>query len=172
MQVLRFGVEFVEEATAVLFVEDAGEAPWLVLHGLDVHDLDDEDVARLGGFDLEGPGQVVDLGQVDVLHVVCAVVVADLSTGPVKTFDLDRLAVFDGACEWDCWSQYRRRWAGLEVLLSGCHLFYTPVSFSRKRGRPLTKLTCRWGCSAASLLRSTLAAYLISDLPMLKSWGL
>lgn len=125
---LRFGVEFVEKATAVLFVEDAGEAPGLVLHGLHVHDFDDEDVAGLGGFDLEGPGQVVDLGQVNVLHVVCAVVVADLPTGPVKTFDLDRLAVLNGAGEWDCWSQYRWRLVGLEVLLSGCHLFYILVS--------------------------------------------
>lgn len=59
-----------------------------MLKGLDILDLDDQHVALLGGLDLEGAGEVVDLGQVDVLHVVGAVVVADLAARPVDAFDL------------------------------------------------------------------------------------
>lgn len=79
---LRRGVVFVEEASAVAALEDAREAPWLVLEGLDVHDLDEQDVAGLGALDLEGTAEVVDLGQVDVEDVVCRVIVADLAAGP------------------------------------------------------------------------------------------
>lgn len=58
----RLGIQFVEEAAAVVLVEDAGEAPGRVLQRLHVLDLDEQDVARLGGFDFEGPGEVVDAG--------------------------------------------------------------------------------------------------------------
>lgn len=56
-----FGVVFVEEAAAVVFVEDAGEAPWVVLEWLHVLDLYEEDVSGLGFFDFEGAREVVDL---------------------------------------------------------------------------------------------------------------
>lgn len=72
----------VQETTTVLLVKDTGESPRSVLEGLHVHDLDQQDVAWLGAFDLEGPGEVVDLCQVDVAHVVCTVVVLDLAAGP------------------------------------------------------------------------------------------
>lgn len=58
---VRFRVDFVEEAAAIVFVEDAGETPWLFLEGLDVLDFDEEDVTWFGGLDLEGSGKVVDL---------------------------------------------------------------------------------------------------------------
>ena len=60
--VLRFRVVLVEEPATVVFVEDASEAPGVVLEGLNVLNLDEEDVAWFGGFDLEGAGEVVDLG--------------------------------------------------------------------------------------------------------------
>lgn len=44
----------------------------------------------------------MNLGKVDILDVVCAVIVADLTTGPVNTFDLDYFAVLDSASEGNC----------------------------------------------------------------------
>lgn len=41
----------------------------------------------------------MDLGQVDVPHVVCRIVVADLPARPVDALDLDGLTVRDGAGE-------------------------------------------------------------------------
>lgn len=90
-------VVVLEEAAAVGLGEDAREAPGGVVKGLDVGDVDDEQVAGLGALDVKGASQVVDLGQVDVAHVVGAVVVADLPAGPVEAFDLDGFAGLDGA---------------------------------------------------------------------------
>jgi hypothetical protein len=39
----------------------------------------------------------VDLGEVDVPHVVCGVIVADLTTSPVHAFDFDDFVGFDGS---------------------------------------------------------------------------
>ena len=36
---LRFGIDLVEESTAIVLVEDTGEAPGLLLEGLHVLDL-------------------------------------------------------------------------------------------------------------------------------------
>ena len=73
----------VEEPAAVVFVEYACEAPGVVLEGLHVLNLDEEDVAWFGALDLEGAGEVVDLGQIDVLDIIGAVIVLDLTTSPV-----------------------------------------------------------------------------------------
>lgn len=43
----------------------------------------------------------MDAGEIDILHVVGAVVVADLAAGPVDAFDLDDFAILDGAGEGD-----------------------------------------------------------------------
>lgn len=99
---VRFGIDFVKEASAVISVEDTGEAPWLLLKWLHVLDLDHEDVARLGIFHLEGSAQIVDLGQINVLHVICAVIVANLTTGPIHALDLDNFSVFDLFSEGYC----------------------------------------------------------------------
>jgi hypothetical protein len=37
-------------------VEDSGESPWLIFEWLHVLDLDDQDIAGLGGFDVERAG--------------------------------------------------------------------------------------------------------------------
>ena len=98
---VRIWVDFIEETSAVVFVEDTGETPGLFLERLHVLDLDDQNVARLGVFDLEGAAEVMDLGEIDVLHIVGTVVVPNLSSGPVYAFNLDNLPVLDLFREWN-----------------------------------------------------------------------
>lgn len=90
-------------------------------------DLYDEDVTWLGGLDLKGPGKIVDLGEIDVLHVVGAVVIADLTAGPVDAFDFDHLAILNGPVERDCiWDELTSssKTGKLRIVVpSGCHLF-------------------------------------------------
>ena len=96
---VRFWIELVKEATSIVFVEDASKAPWVVLERLDVLNLNKKDVTWLGGLDLEGSGQVVDLSQINILDIVGTVVVPNLAACPVEAFDLDDFAVLDGAAE-------------------------------------------------------------------------
>lgn len=96
------GVDFVEETSAIVFFEDTSEAPWLLLERLHVLDLDNEDIARLGVLHLKGSTQVMDLGQVDVLHVICAVVVANLATSPIHALNFYNLSIFDLLREGHC----------------------------------------------------------------------
>lgn len=63
-------------------VEDARETPRLVLEGLNVHDLDEQQVSLISPFDLEGPGQIMNPGEVDVPHVIGRVIILDLTTSP------------------------------------------------------------------------------------------
>lgn len=95
-RVLRFWIELVQEPAAVVLVEDPREAPRVVLEWLHVLDLNQEHVTRFSGLNLKGPRQVVDLGQVDIFHIVGTIVILDLATSPIEAFDFDRLAVFDG----------------------------------------------------------------------------
>ena len=44
----------------------------------------------------------MDFGQVDILDVVCAIVVLDLTARPVHAFNLDRFAILDRAGNGDC----------------------------------------------------------------------
>lgn len=67
---IRRWINLIQEATAVLLGKHASEPPRLVLEWLDVHDLYEQDIAWLCALDLEGAGEVVDLGEVDVLDVV------------------------------------------------------------------------------------------------------
>lgn len=99
---VRIGVYFVKEPSAIVFVEDTSEAPWLFLERLYVLDLDYENITGLGVLHLERSAQVVDLRQINVLHVICAVVVANLSSGPVDTLNLDDFSVFDLSREGHC----------------------------------------------------------------------
>ena len=109
---LRFRIDFVEESTAIVFVENACEAPRLVLEWLYVLDFDDEDVSWFGVFNFERAGQVVNLGQVDVLHVICTVIVANLSSCPINTFNLNDFSILDFGSEWDCG---RSQWQSREL---------------------------------------------------------
>lgn len=78
-------------------MEDTTETPWLVLEWLHVLDLDYQDIARFSGVDIKRTGQVVDLREVYVFDVIRRVVVLDLSSSPVETFDLDDFAVGDSS---------------------------------------------------------------------------
>lgn len=66
----RGGIDLVQEPTAILLGKDPREAPRLVLEGLHVHNLNKEDVAWLSALDLEGPAEVVYLGEIHILDVV------------------------------------------------------------------------------------------------------
>lgn len=97
---VRLGIELVQETTSVVFVEDAREAPGMILERLNVLDLDKEHITRLGSFNLEWTRQVVNLGQVDVLDIVGTVVVLDLPSCPIETLDLHGFSILDGSAEW------------------------------------------------------------------------
>jgi hypothetical protein len=97
--IVRFRVQLVQETAAVLLRKDAGEAPWLVLQRLHVLDLNDKNVAGLCALNLEGPGEVVDLGQIHIADIVCGVIVSNLAACPVDTFDFYYFSFFDGAGE-------------------------------------------------------------------------
>ena len=133
---LRVGIYLIQESTAIAFVEDASEAPWLFLERLHILDLNHEDVPRLGALNLKRASEVVNLGQVDVLHVIRAVIVANLATSPIHAFDLDNLTGFDFACEGDCEGVLVVGYKCRESLSlpSGCHLFY---EYSVKRNSTL-----------------------------------
>ena len=104
MGTIRVGIDIIKKASAVVFVEDARKAPWLLLKRLHVLYFNYEDIAWLCGFYLERTAQVMDLRQIDILHVVRAIVVSNLSSSPINAFYLDDLAVLDGAGEGD-WSR-------------------------------------------------------------------
>ena len=95
----RIRIDLIQKSTTVLLVEYSCEAPWLILKWLNVLDLNYEHIARLGCFNLERSGQVVNLGQINILHVISAVVVPNLSSSPVDAFNLDNLSILDRATE-------------------------------------------------------------------------
>lgn len=51
-------------------MKHTGKSPGLVLEGLHVLNLHEQDVTRFCGFDVEWSGEIVDLGEIYVLHVV------------------------------------------------------------------------------------------------------
>jgi hypothetical protein len=63
---LRFRKVLVEKPTAVVFVKDAGKAPWLVVEWLDVLNFNEENVSWFGRLDLEWTRQVVDLREINI----------------------------------------------------------------------------------------------------------
>ena len=80
-------------------MEDAGKPPWLLLEWLDVLNLNEEHIAWLGRLYLKWAGQIMDPSQVDILHIVGAVIVLDLAACPIETFDFDHLVVLDRSAE-------------------------------------------------------------------------
>ena len=95
----RFRINLIQETSAVVLVKYSSESPRLILEWLYFLDLYNQNITRLGAFNLERSSEVMDLREVDVLHIIGAIIVADLSAGPVDAFDLDDLAVFDLACK-------------------------------------------------------------------------
>jgi hypothetical protein len=78
------------------------ETPRVVLQRLHILNINNEHVARLGSFDLEGSGEVVDFGQIDVANIVCRIIVLDLAARPVDTLNLYSLSVLDRPSERNC----------------------------------------------------------------------
>ena len=89
-------IDLIQESAAILLIKHPRETPRLILHGLDVLDFDFEHIASLGAFNVEWAGQIMDFGEVNILHVVGAVVVTNLATCPVDAFDFDGLVLREG----------------------------------------------------------------------------
>src|SRR6185312_1660208 len=81
-----------QEAAAILAREDAGEAPGGSRQISQIEEIDDEQVAGLGAFDAEGSGEIMHFGEIDIAHIVGAVVILDLAAGPVEAFDAELVA--------------------------------------------------------------------------------
>ncbi len=79
----------------IWFSIEAVEAPLAVAKGTDVEDVDHQQVAGLGPFDAHRTRQKVHLGKVHIAHVLGAVVVVDLASGPVVTLDDEVVARLD-----------------------------------------------------------------------------
>jgi len=97
----RLRIYLIQKPATVLLIKHTREPPRLLFERLHILDLNEEYVTRLGRFDLKRAGEVMHPGEIDGLHVVGAVVVADLAARPVQAFDLDDLAVLDGAGKGD-----------------------------------------------------------------------
>lgn len=92
---LRVGVDLVEEASPVVFVKYACKAPRLLLERLHILDLHHKDVSRFGAFHLKGTRQIVNLGEVNVLHIVRAVIVANLPPCPIHALHFEDFPIFN-----------------------------------------------------------------------------
>jgi hypothetical protein len=99
---VRLGVYIVQESSSVLLCKDARETPRLLFHWLHVLNLNYQHVTRLCRLNVKRTGQVVDLGQVNVSHVISRVVVSNLPAGPVDALDLYNLIILDGAVRGYC----------------------------------------------------------------------
>lgn len=99
---LRVRVKLVKEASSVVLVKYARKTPRLFLEWLHILDLHHEDISRFGTFHLKRARQVVNLGEIDVLHIVCAVIVANLSSCPIDTLHLEDLPIFNFGREGNC----------------------------------------------------------------------
>ena len=76
----RFRIDLIEEATAVVRVEDPSETPRLFLHWLDILYLDKQYISRFRGLNLERPRKVVHLGQINIFNIIGTIAVLDLPT--------------------------------------------------------------------------------------------
>lgn len=117
---LRVRVDLVKEASPIVLVKYACEAPRLLLEWLYILNLYHKDISRFGAFHLKRARQVVNLGEVDVLHIVRAVIVANLSSCPIDTLHLEDFPIFNFGGEGNCW---RGQWQlGRTVEGSSCRL--------------------------------------------------
>jgi hypothetical protein len=98
----RLRIQLIQKPASIILMKHPRETPRLMLKGLHILNLNEQDIAWLRGLDFKGSREVVDLSQIDILDVVGRVVVADLAAGPVQTLDFDDFAVFDGSAEGDC----------------------------------------------------------------------
>jgi hypothetical protein len=99
---IRLRIDLIQKPSSIVLGEDSREAPGLLIERLHILNLQHQNITRLRCLDIERSGQVVDLGEVDIAHVISAVVVADLPTCPIYAFDFDDFIVLDGADGGDC----------------------------------------------------------------------
>ena len=92
---LCFGEMLGQETATVLFREKAVEPPEHLFLGADIQDVDHQQIARLGPFDADRAGEVMNLLEFHVAHVRGVIVVLDLTTCPVIGLDLEIIAGFD-----------------------------------------------------------------------------
>lgn len=78
-------------------MKHAGKSPWLFLKRLHILNLNEQDIAGLCGFNVKRTGDVVDLRQIHVFDIIGGIIVFDLASGPVETFNFDDFVVGNGA---------------------------------------------------------------------------
>jgi hypothetical protein len=83
---------FRQEATTVFLGERSSESPFVTVESTEIEELHLEQVAGLGGRDFNRTRKVVDLRQVDILNVVRAIIILDLTSCPVYAIDTEDLA--------------------------------------------------------------------------------
>jgi hypothetical protein len=96
---LRLRIMLIQEPTTIPPIKDSRESPRAMVKWLDILNLDNENIAGLGAFNLKWTGQIMDLRQIDILDVFGAVIVLDLATGPVYAFNFDGFAGCDLGAE-------------------------------------------------------------------------
>lgn len=97
----RFGIDLVQKSPAIMTMKNTRESPWLLLQGLNILDLNPQNITRLCRLDIKWPREIVDLGQVYVLDIIGGVVILDLASGPVHTFDFHDFIVGNSASTGD-----------------------------------------------------------------------
>ncbi len=84
-----------KETAAIVLVEQAVEAPLLILQGANIQNVHHHQVTWLGTFYANRAAQVMHLQQVYVTDVIGAVVVANLTTSPIHTLDAELVTGLD-----------------------------------------------------------------------------
>ena len=86
-----------QKATAIVLAEETVEAPQAVLLGPNVQQVHHQQIAGLCAPHAHGAAEVVHRGQINVAHIICAVVVLDEAARPVKRFQHKLVAGVDPA---------------------------------------------------------------------------
>lgn len=60
----------IQKASSIMTIKNTAESPRLILKGLYILDFHKQDIAWFGSLNLERTREIVNLGKVDVLHVV------------------------------------------------------------------------------------------------------
>ena len=80
---VRVGVVLGEKTAAVFAGEQTGKSPLGIFERTDIQDIDHQQIAGFDAFHTDRAGQVVNLGEIHIAHVIGGIVVGDLRTGPV-----------------------------------------------------------------------------------------
>lgn len=75
----------------------------MFLKWLDVLNFDNKDVSGFSGLNLKWASQIMDSGKINILHVIGAVIIANLTSSPINALYLDNLIRFDRSSKRDIW---------------------------------------------------------------------